>query len=286
MKTKNKKKMFAVLLMSLLLSSCSLLSSGPSSVVKEFIADSQKGDVDALVSLWSAAAIKERGMDDIRKSAQGAVEFDAQIKAAGEHPQLENLRETVQGDRARVFFVYRDRSKKDQLSSGFALLKENGKWKIYRGLDISDEQKPFDSSFAPLKPRSSSSPEPNDSPMIMVSPPPPPGSSPANGNSKNPESSPSTNAGPVSAGSLNSKATSLPAPTYPPAARAVKAGGTVVVKVLVDESGNVMTADAVSGHPLLRSAAEQAARIAHFQPTLENGKRVKVIGTVTYQFTP
>jgi hypothetical protein len=34
------------------------------------------------------------------------------------------------------------------MAMGFALLKENGKWKIYRGLDRSEEDKPFESSFA------------------------------------------------------------------------------------------------------------------------------------------
>lgn len=88
----------------------------------------------------------------------------------------------------------------------------------------------------------------------------------------------------ISGGVLNGKATSLPKPPYPPAARAVKASGTVVVQVVVDEQGNVATANAVSGHPLLKAAAVSAARGAKFPPTLLSGKPVKVSGVITYNF--
>ncbi len=90
----------------------------------------------------------------------------------------------------------------------------------------------------------------------------------------------------LSGGVLNGKAISLPAPVYPPAARAVQAGGAVSVQVLIDEKGNVVSASAVSGHPLLRSAAESAARRALFAPTLLSGQPVKVSGVITYNFVP
>jgi TonB family protein len=89
----------------------------------------------------------------------------------------------------------------------------------------------------------------------------------------------------ISGGILNGKATSLPKPAYPPAARAVRASGAVNVQVQVDEKGNVTSASAVSGHPLLRSAAEQAAKQAKFSPTLLSGKAVKVSGILVYNFT-
>lgn len=90
----------------------------------------------------------------------------------------------------------------------------------------------------------------------------------------------------VSGGVLNGKATSLPLPAYPPAAMAVKAGGSVTVQVLIDEDGNVFSAEAVSGHPLLRGAAADAARLARFSPTLLNGGPVKVSGVLVYNFAP
>lgn len=90
----------------------------------------------------------------------------------------------------------------------------------------------------------------------------------------------------VSGGVLNGKATSLPKPGYPPAAKAVRAGGAVSVQVLISESGSVISASAVSGHPLLRAAAESAARGARFSPTLLSGQAVKVSGVITYNFVP
>lgn len=88
----------------------------------------------------------------------------------------------------------------------------------------------------------------------------------------------------ISGGVLNGKATSLPKPPYPPAARAVRAGGSVTVQVLISETGSVISANAVNGHPLLRPAAVQAARSAKFSPTMLSGQPVKVSGVITYNF--
>jgi periplasmic protein TonB len=88
----------------------------------------------------------------------------------------------------------------------------------------------------------------------------------------------------ISGGVLNGKATSLPKPGYPPAARAVRAAGAVVVSVTIDESGRVISASAVSGHPLLKAAAVSAAQGARFSPTLLSGQPVKVTGVITYNF--
>jgi protein TonB len=88
----------------------------------------------------------------------------------------------------------------------------------------------------------------------------------------------------VSGGVLNGKAISKPQPTYPPIAKAARASGTVTVQILVDESGRVVSASAVSGHPLLQQAAVAAARQARFSPTLLSGQPVKVSGVITYNF--
>ena len=88
----------------------------------------------------------------------------------------------------------------------------------------------------------------------------------------------------VSGGILNGKAVSKPAPVYPPIAKAARAQGTVVVQVVVDEDGDVISANAVSGHPLLQQAAVAAARQAKFSPTRLNGTPVKVSGALTYNF--
>ena len=88
----------------------------------------------------------------------------------------------------------------------------------------------------------------------------------------------------VSGGVLNGKAISKPTPAYPPIARAARASGTVTVQILVDEGGRVISANAVSGHPLLQQAAVAAARQARFSPTLLSGQPVKVSGVITYNF--
>jgi TonB family protein len=88
----------------------------------------------------------------------------------------------------------------------------------------------------------------------------------------------------VSGGVLNGKAISLPLPKYPPAARAVKAEGAVNVMVKINEAGEVLEAQAVSGHPLLRAAAVNAALEAKFNSTLLDGQPVRVSGVLVYNF--
>jgi TonB family protein len=88
----------------------------------------------------------------------------------------------------------------------------------------------------------------------------------------------------VSGGVLNGKAVNLVKPPYPPAARAVKASGAVNVQVTIDEEGNVISASAVSGHPLLRAASVSAAQASKFSPTILSGQRVKVTGVIVYNF--
>jgi len=88
----------------------------------------------------------------------------------------------------------------------------------------------------------------------------------------------------VSGGVLNGKAISKPQSAYPPIAKAARASGQVTVQIVVDESGRVISASAVSGHPLLQQAAVAAARQARFSPTLLSGQPVKVSGVITYNF--
>lgn len=87
-----------------------------------------------------------------------------------------------------------------------------------------------------------------------------------------------------SGGILNRKAIEKPNPTYPLEAREARASGAVVVEILVDENGKVQQAKAVSGHPLLRQAAVDAAYEARFAPTRVSGNPVKVSGKLVYRF--
>ncbi len=88
----------------------------------------------------------------------------------------------------------------------------------------------------------------------------------------------------ISGGVVNGKATSLPTPAYPAAARAANIKGAVNVAIVISKDGSVMSASAVSGHPLLRSAAVAAARRARFAPTLLSGQPVEVSGVIVYNF--
>jgi TonB family protein len=91
-------------------------------------------------------------------------------------------------------------------------------------------------------------------------------------------------AGLVAGVPLDGKAISKPQPQYPALAKAARASGIVTVQVVVDETGSVVSATALSGHPLLRAAAEAAAKQAKFSPVLQNGKPVTVAGKLTYDF--
>jgi protein TonB len=83
---------------------------------------------------------------------------------------------------------------------------------------------------------------------------------------------------------LNSKALSLPRPPYPAMAKTIRLQGMVSIQVLIDESGKVVSAKAVSGHPLLIGESQRAAMMARFSPTTINGQAVKVSGVITYNF--
>src|SRR5436305_7221065 len=89
---------------------------------------------------------------------------------------------------------------------------------------------------------------------------------------------------PISGGVMNGKAVHLVTPPYPAIARSAHASGAVQVQVLIDENGNVIAAHAMSGHPLLRAAAQAAAHASKFTPTTLSGQPVKVNGVIIYNF--
>ena len=60
--------------------------------------------------------------------------------------------------------------------------------------------------------------------------------------------------------------------------------GSVSVQVLIDESGKVLSAKAISGHLLLIPEAKKAAMQARFLPTKLSDQPVKVSGVITYNF--
>ena len=83
---------------------------------------------------------------------------------------------------------------------------------------------------------------------------------------------------------INSRALVLPKPPYPPLAKQIRLQGTVVIQVLIDENGKVLSARPVSGHPMLIPEAQRAAMQPKFSPTTLNGVGVKVSGMISYNF--
>src|SRR6266481_3776683 len=112
-----------------------------------------------------------------------------------------------------------------------------------------------------------------------------PTSAPQPQQTKPPEpSGPSEEIQPTEGGILNSKALDLPTLKYPAEARRLHEFGEVQVKVLVDETGKVISAEAVFGPESLRQAAVDAAKRARFAPRVVEGVTVKVVGILTYDF--
>lgn len=95
---------------------------------------------------------------------------------------------------------------------------------------------------------------------------------------------PSASDKPITGGVLNGRAIRLPAPKYPAIARKAHASGVVTVQVTIDESGAVIAAHAVDGHPLLQAVSVAAARQAQFSPTRLCDEPVRVTGVITYNF--
>lgn len=90
----------------------------------------------------------------------------------------------------------------------------------------------------------------------------------------------------VSGGVLNGRAVNKIEPAYPAFAREAGASGTVEVRIVFEETGKVIWAKAVSGHPQLRQAAEDAAWQTKFSPTILSGQPVRTSGIMLYNFVP
>ena|SRR6185295_11340102 len=83
---------------------------------------------------------------------------------------------------------------------------------------------------------------------------------------------------------LQGKAIERVVPSYPELGKKIRLQGDVSVEVIVSPDGRVESARAVSGHPMLASAAVDAARRWRFGPTLLNGVPVRVTGVIVFVF--
>jgi protein TonB len=73
-------------------------------------------------------------------------------------------------------------------------------------------------------------------------------------------------------------------PPYPAIAKAARVQGQVQIQIGISETGAVTDVSLISGHPLLREAALQAAKQWTFIPTELNGRPVRAIGLLTFNF--
>ena len=102
---------------------------------------------------------------------------------------------------------------------------------------------------------------------------------------KKPENVANVSSGVFDYGRLDaSLATRMVTPAYPAMARNMRAEGQVTVAVELDEEGEVTSAKAVSGHAMLRSSAEDAAKRSKFKPAMIDGKPAKATGQIIYNF--
>lgn len=88
----------------------------------------------------------------------------------------------------------------------------------------------------------------------------------------------------VSAPIILAKVVDLPKPAYPELAKRAGIQGPVNVQILIDETGKVISAQAIKGSAMLTQAAVDAARRARFTPTKLGDEPVKVQGVITYNF--
>lgn len=88
----------------------------------------------------------------------------------------------------------------------------------------------------------------------------------------------------IELGSLVERAVRLMKPLYPQTVQKFNIEGQVVVQVTLDEEGNVTSAKATTGSPLLRLPSEDAARKSKFKPATVGNQATKATGFITYNF--
>jgi TonB family protein len=75
-------------------------------------------------------------------------------------------------------------------------------------------------------------------------------------------------------------------PEYPPAAAPEKLQGQVIVRIVVDQDGDVESTEVISGNPVLANAAVDAVKQWKFKPFIRNGQPVKAAIKLPFDFAP
>ena len=195
-------------------------------------------------------------------------------------PVVETYREQIDGKYWFPTYVYAD----DDLvfDNGtdvrIRMLVKYSDFRVGKGtLTIREIGEPTD-----VKPETETKPQPQTKPESTTSP--KTTTSPATqpNNTAKPSSDDDDNVDDM--GFLNGRAIDLPKPVYPADARKDHVTGQVQVKVFVDQTGKVTSAEIMSGPGPLQAAALEAAKRARFAPHVVNGVAVKVFGVLTYDF--
>ncbi|MBX7170720.1 MAG: TonB family protein [Pyrinomonadaceae bacterium] len=89
---------------------------------------------------------------------------------------------------------------------------------------------------------------------------------------------------PTNLGQMNDLAIDLVKPNYPAVAKKMNVQGKVIVQIIIDQNGKVISAKAVDGHTLLREESEKAAQKTIFKSGLTKQPKDKATGYLIYNF--
>ena len=90
----------------------------------------------------------------------------------------------------------------------------------------------------------------------------------------------------LSASESIATAVTKPQPSYPEMARQLRLEGAVTLNCYVTEDGAVEKVEPVSGNPILSRSAADALMRWKFSKLVEDGKPIKFVATITFNFKP
>jgi TonB family protein len=92
--------------------------------------------------------------------------------------------------------------------------------------------------------------------------------------------------GSIRRGVCRGEAIKVVQPIYPPEAKKEGIKGNVVAEIIIDETGSVESARALSGPDALKDVALEAAKKWKFRVSRISGKRVKIACVLSFSFPP
>jgi hypothetical protein len=104
-------------------------SEAPKKVVEEFVAAAEKGDTAAMSKVFSKQFIEKKGQDKVNSLNKGYSDMVRKV-AASQKAEIFGENARVKGDQAWVTFNYGSQTGTSTGCTAFALIKEDGSWKI------------------------------------------------------------------------------------------------------------------------------------------------------------